>query len=322
MTPIAVSSNRERSAFEKVSLQNALILLRIIDEFEISTLDHIHQRYSQSADNFNEVAKFLEAIGIVQLRGDQIEPGDWFESAASKLRLGDEQLFKLMIDLIIDSSSLYAEEFVSLVERFQQMETGDWALAKLAPNDNAVALRNMLIEVNAIDFDHDNKTYFMGKLLQEARFDLELQKGLSPEQLEKSQANQARVGLLAEEIVFEYEKCEAGGELQHLVRHIAKFNVSAGYDVYSVRPQSDGILQKRFIEVKAVSPLDWRFYWSKNERAKAEIHGGNYFLYLLPVEQGEPNIDNICIISDPFNNLLDDNSSWEISTDVIECRKK
>ena len=126
----------------------------------------------------------------------------------------------------------------------------------------------------------------------------------------------------AEESVMAYEKTKAGESLEHLVQHVAKFNTAAGFDIYSVRPGNGEIGLRLYIEVKAVSPSDYKFYWSRNERLTAEKYGASYYLYLVPVINGKPCTEQMVIIPNPAKNLLEKESEWELTAELLECRKR
>jgi hypothetical protein len=66
----------------------------------------------------------------------------------------------------------------------------------------------------------------------------------------------------------------------------------------------------RLIEVKAVSPIDFKFYWSRNEIETARVHGPNYFLYLVPVFKNGFDMQKLKIIQNPFKRVYLDNKLW------------
>jgi hypothetical protein len=67
---------------------------------------------------------------------------------------------------------------------------------------------------------------------------------------------------------------------------------------------------RSLIEVKAVSPTDFRFYWSRNEIETARIHGPNYFLYLVPASKNGFDMLKVRIIPNPFKRVYLDGKSW------------
>ena len=62
--------------------------------------------------------------------------------------------------------------------------------------------------------------------------------------------------------------------------HIALTDVSAGYDIQSIKLINDKI-EKVFIEVKAVSLSDYKFYLSTLEYETARQYKEKYYIYLL-----------------------------------------
>jgi hypothetical protein len=63
------------------------------------------------------------------------------------------------------------------------------------------------------------------------------------------------------------------------VWQFSHIDVSAGYDIASLKDQGSSIIDK-FIEVKSYSGSPY-FYWSKNEIEVAKQERDNYFLYLI-----------------------------------------
>jgi hypothetical protein len=88
--------------------------------------------------------------------------------------------------------------------------------------------------------------------------------------------------------------------------------VNAGYDIksFEISSQETNYIP-RYIEVKAVSIIDYQFYWSRNEFEKSEILRQNYYLYLLPVkDKNNFDIENLKIINDPYKNILNNKDRW------------
>jgi hypothetical protein len=129
------------------------------------------------------------------------------------------------------------------------------------------------------------------------------------------------MGLAAERVVVEYERDRLGPEFASRVEHVALSNAAAGFDVQSVTLQSSCDILPRFIEVKAVSPTDYRFYWSANEMVVARTFGSWYYLYLLPIgSDGRPRRELLRMICDPHNTVLACPDQWSVETNVVQCR--
>src|SRR5205823_5962163 len=95
------------------------------------------------------------------------------------------------------------------------------------------------------------------------------------------------------------------------IEHVGVTDVSAGYDILSfTETSSTGAFADRLIEVKAVSVINWHFYWSRNELEAARKLGRNYFLYLVPACKNGFDIANVRIIQNPFKRIYLNTESW------------
>jgi hypothetical protein len=102
------------------------------------------------------------------------------------------------------------------------------------------------------------------------------------------------------------------------INHVAAENVGAGYDILSFTESANAAGHSdRFIEVKAVSPIDFKFYWSRNEIETARVYGPNYFLYLVPVFKGGFDLQKLKIIQNPFKRVYSAKKSWLRQEEVI-----
>jgi hypothetical protein len=107
------------------------------------------------------------------------------------------------------------------------------------------------------------------------------------------------------------------------IKHVASENVGAGYDILSFTKMANrGGFSDRLIEVKAVSPIDFRFYWSRNEIETARIHGQNYFLYLVPVSKNGFDMQKLKIIQNPFKKVYLDCESWLRQEELVSLWPK
>jgi len=110
---------------------------------------------------------------------------------------------------------------------------------------------------------------------------------MEPDEFLKIQQKKEEIGRAAELRIIEYERerlCQLPDLAKNIV-HTADRDVTAGYDIksFETRSNEDGNSISRFIEVKAVSLLDYRFYWTRNEIEKSKYYQDKYFLYLLPI---------------------------------------
>ncbi|MBT3510631.1 MAG: DUF3883 domain-containing protein [Nitrospina sp.] len=98
-------------------------------------------------------------------------------------------------------------------------------------------------------------------------------------------------------------------------------DVGAGYDIksYTIDGLGSESAVLRHIEVKAVSPFDYKFFWTANELANAKIFQETYYLYLLPVfETGMFDLGGLEVIKNPYFNIYK-NQDWDSTIELISC---
>ena len=129
--------------------------------------------------------------------------------------------------------------------------------------------RNLLLELGFISVGTDNATYYVNPVFTELFVQTFSTKRLSPESLKKKQRDNESIGILAEKAIIEYElnRLAALSISPIEIEHTSQINVLAGYDIKSYENYIDINSKKidRFIEVKAVSIEDYKFYWSQIE---------------------------------------------------------
>jgi len=110
-------------------------------------------------------------------------------------------------------------------------------------------------------------------------------KALSELELERILVENRKLGVQGENAVVEFEKRrlrKLGKTAQAaLVRRISTVDVAAGYDVESFDGTNDSISPDRFIEVKATTGDELRFYWTNNEKEVAGRRKNQYWIYVM-----------------------------------------
>ena len=77
----------------------------------------------------------------------------------------------------------------------------------------------------------------------------------------------------------------------------------------------------RYIEVKAISLIDRKFFWSRNEIEIARRLKNDYFLYLVPVEKnGALDGNLIQEIKNPYTNVFL-NKNWLSEIELLSFSK-
>ena len=110
-------------------------------------------------------------------------------------------------------------------------------------------------------------------------------KAITEQQLEKILMENRKLGAQAENAVVEFERQRLTrlGKLAQaaLVKRISTINTAAGYDIESFNGTTDEIFPNRFIEVKATTGDEIRFYWTSNEKEVARKKKDNYWIYMM-----------------------------------------
>ena len=133
-------------------------------------------------------------------------------------------------------------------------------------------------------------------------------KAIAEQQMEQLIMENRKLGNQAEIAIVEFEKqrlTNLGKTYQaDLVKRISTTNSAAGYDIESFDGDNEDIFPNRFIEVKATTGSDIRFYWTINERNVAKTNAEKYWIYVL-TDFREDTFNNVCPIKikDPENAL-------------------
>lgn len=110
-------------------------------------------------------------------------------------------------------------------------------------------------------------------------------KAISEQQLEQLLMENRKLGAQGENAIVEFEKqrlMKLGKNIQaELVRRISITDAGAGYDIESFDGTTDEVFPNRFIEAKATTGDDIRFYWTINERRVAAEKKDKYWIYVL-----------------------------------------
>ena len=149
------------------------------------------------------------------------------------------------------------------------------------------AARNILLEGGAIRLEHQTGVCTVSSWFHSDFIRALFTHGTTPQALDDILRGRKDIGLSAELAVVDLERQILGrGDASNVI-HIALDNISAGFDIASIRrqPHTDQ-LTARLIEVKAVSPTDWKFTFTPNEVRVATENWGAYYLYLVPCSKG------------------------------------
>lgn len=88
------------------------------------------------------------------------------------------------------------------------------------------------------------------------------------------------------------------------MKRISTINTAAGYDIESFDGKSDEIFPNRFIEVKATTGDEIRFYWTSNEKEVARKKKDSYWIYMMIEFREDRPLESLPImIQNPEHNI-------------------
>ena len=300
-----------RSKFDGIGLESASVFVELMGNHVRLEERLLARRYMERAVDFTDMLSFMTTLGAVGREGRFVVRRTKLDDMYSALGITTSDFCECVIQLILDSGTEYAQEMRQVLRSFRLHRGG----ARLRPADlpsDRYAVRNLLMEVGALQLNAKTREYrisnwFFGYFVR-ARY----AHGTTPTRLRAIQQRQGEIGIAAETAVFAHERGIVGSRDAAEVIHIALENVGAGFDIASLR-RDRGTDERRIrmIEVKAVSPNDWRFTLTQNEIEVGAENRGHYFLYLVPIVQGRPSLTNMVVIPDPVRRLVADNK-WHI----------
>ena len=311
------------SVFDKVSLRQVRVLSEILQKSTLMQTEFVKKRYLETAPNFDETIDFLREMKLIQLRRNQIILKAEYQTLLRQLSNSakPEQLIaELLVSRFMNKRSNISKKMDKFLVNFQ-FKNGQYEFAPTtAKRLKYSGLRNFLIELGLVHLDSKEMKYLIDTNYMVNYSILRETRPISPEEFSQIQQGRIDIGNKAELIIVKYEK-ERLSKFPSLVakiEHTAKVDATVGYDIISFDFDQEENPIPRFIEVKAVSPWDYRFYWTGNEIATSRLHQKNYCLYLLPVRaHGEFDLEGLKIISDPYINVYKKREEWIRKDELI-----
>ena len=228
----------------------------------------------------------------------------------------DQQILQqLFLDKLVRRDSCFSDYVNEYFSKFLLLNGKHGFKPNVSQRLKFSGLRNFLMELGFVYFDRDKKTYFISDNSFYYFSKLRNSIKLSQEEYLKTLGDNEVVGEAAEFRILQFEKDRLSQYplLINKIEHVAVIDVGAGYDIksFSIEKKANSNPIPRYIEVKAVSPWDYKFYWTRNELEKARNLKNNYYLYLLPViSKNEFNIEGLEIISAPYTNVYENKDKW------------
>lgn len=291
--------------FENINFEN----LNNLYELSIkgyNDISDIKINYSKNFINLQENLNFLLELNIFKISGNKI--------------LTNKNQSKNFKEILIDNifkNNLYFQEIKKYFQNFSLDKENKYSFEPdVNYNFLSSDVRNFLIGANLLK-NIDTKYIITDEVI----FNKFEKKKISPSDLENILMQKKILGLAAEKLVFEKEKEKVKKIDENLlVEHVSLKDVSLGYDIESFNEKGEKI----FIEVKAISTSNFRFYLSANEYTVSNKLKNNYYLYLLPKDlTAELQFDYNKL--QKINNIKDNifqNNNWIIESDNFLIHKK
>jgi hypothetical protein len=260
----------------------------------------------QDGLHYSDVTNFLKQLGLLRIAKGQIRrTGD--------LGKTDEEMKSALTQRLLMRNTFFSDYMDEFFGHFETVDEKFEILMDAERRRQFGGIRNLLLELEFLEQDFSKPRYWISPQYLAAFIDAKSTLSTSPTELQDILRARELLGREAElEVLkFERKRLRQRSSLAKRIKHVAAENVGVGYDILSFTEVGDSNgFAERLIEVKAVSPTDFRFYWSRNEIETARIHGPNYFLYLVPASKNGFDMQKVRIIPDPFKRVYLDGKSW------------
>ena len=312
------SSARHSPPFENLRLCQVEALLAVLTDATLLRREQIKRRYERHGLHFEETIDFLLTVFVARNDADGICLDDGQTTRSIGVSWGAQ-----VLAAVLHRPSRYRQAVLRFLSKFT-LHNGVVQFASNPLNRSRESgVRNFLMELGVVLYDSSKDCYFVNPehtvLYANA---LEHCRRLSPSLATLGRLDRECFGLEAEVAALAWEIERVGDFLADRVRHIARDNTAAGYDLLSVTAAQDAVTP-RFIEVKAVSAASLSFYWTANEMQMARLLGDLYYLYLVPVSaRGELVVSELIALKAPFEAVLDEHSPWRVEAGTVFCTPK
>jgi hypothetical protein len=303
--------------FDKISVNQILVFSEVVSGASLLQKEFLEKQYQRGASNFAQTLDFLRELNLVDIAGDQIILKLSYEHFLKNLIESPkpkETTKKYVINCIVNSKSSLTEYLNEFLGQFHLINEQ----YEFTPNSTErlkySGLRNFLIDLGLLYLDSSETKYALVKEYSDFCAELQASCHISPSKFLIIRQAKEDIGKAAELKIIEYEK-EQLSQYPHVakkIEHTAEYDVKAGYDIKSYEiAHGDNQYIPKYIEVKAVSIIDYEFFWSRNEMGKSEVYRQSYYLYLLPVKgENEFYLEHLKIIKDPYLTVFNNSREW------------
>ena len=315
-----LASDTRKPAMEGVNLEAVSTLVELIGEREVVERKLLERRFQERAQDFDVTLGFMNALRALAIGRGNVRCTRGFRDMRDALGKGKRAFAQYIAILTAESRTDFGNEIQAVIRKFD-LKGGQAQVASGGLGGIHYSTRNFLLETGVLHFDYRSSTYRIEGWFYRTFVKTRYTRGPTPEQLNEMLQDQATIGRAAELAVCKYERKIVGYRDAKCVVHVALENAGAGFDIASVRRKEEtNEFYLRLIEVKAVGLKDWSFTLTENEVQIARENEDSYFLYLVPVTNGKPEIERMNVIRNPAKYLLDE-SLWKVeSGDWNVCR--
>ena len=296
------------------SFKSILVFFELLKKVHLKEVQYLEQLYLQSAVNFEHCLEFLLSINLISLNSGYIELTPQLDKFLFK-QPQENEIKEFLLSKLLKKGNVYVWDYL---ERFS-ITNGKYIFEpQISENLRFSDLRNLLIELEFISYNPSEKYYEIIEKYAPLFVDIIKEHFISPEKLKIIIEEQEKIGKYAELEIMVYEKSRLSSQKDLLskIEHTSLKDTSAGYDIKSFSVKDNSDVSERFIEVKAISSAEKKFFLTRNEIETSQKYGLNYYLYLLPLlEKYKFDITKLIIIQDPSNNIFN-SSDW-----VVECEQ-
>jgi len=298
--------------FEDINFKEIRSLIEIIITLKKKNYEYISDRYKLIGSNFNKNSKLLIDLGLIKLQNNTITTSNLLRGISLDSKYKNKEIKKIILESLLKKNSGEVSNFLN---KFKPSKNVFIYKPYTRKRLKETGIRNFLIELGLVKYKINEDYYSINNEYISIYSDFIKQRSLTPEAFHQIETKRKEIGDLAElEILkYEIERLKDFPDIAEKIEHTATEDVGAGYDIKSFEIPDDNFSKKeiRYIEVKAVSILDYKFNWSKNEIQQSRIYKNHYYLYLLPVITSKIfDLENLIIIKNPYTKIFNKND-WE-----------
>lgn len=311
-----------KKSFNNIKLSQLQTLCNVLAESDIRQVNYIKSKYAESELWFEDTLSFLQKLQIVGKSSNELIPLKKFPNKPNSLNDFKRQI----LFVLFSTNGEVSKHLKSFLVNFQIQTDKFFFTTTQSEKIKFSSIRNLLLELEFIKISPDKRSYFVNSEFSNLFIQYFSKRKVSPKTFKTQQTEKEKIGLNAEKAIIDFEVRRLS-EISfdpNEIEHIALIDVSAGYDIKSFENHLDNNSKRidRYIEVKAVSVEDYKFFWSRNEIEIAKIFGGKYFLYLLPViSKNTFDLEKLMIISNPFNNIYSNKLEWQKEEESVSFSK-